>query len=341
MKGGQGGSPPSDPWATGLAEDVAPPAVSIVIPALDAAATVAASLRSALEQDYTGPLEVVIAHGPSRDGTAEVLEEYAGDPRVTVIDNPTGGTAAGLNLAIAASSGTVVARCDAHAVLPPGYVSRAVTVLAETGADNVGGVQSAEGETLIQRAIALAQTTPLGVGDARYRTGGRSGPTDTVYLGVFRRASLDRVGGFDESLERSQDAELNYRLRAAGGVVHFDPRLRVAYRPRRSLRALWRQYFDYGRWKRAVVRKHPRALRWRQLVPPAFVAGLVGSIAFLFTPWSWAAAIVPGAYLLAVWATALLTAMRRRAPEALLLPAVLPTMHLSWGLGFLIGPPRH
>jgi glycosyltransferase involved in cell wall biosynthesis len=323
-----------------LAEDPAPPAVSIVLPVLDAATTVVASIRSALDQDYAGPLDVVVAHGPSRDGTAEVLAQFAGEPRVTVIDNPSGGTAAGLNLAIAASSGAVVARCDAHAVLPPGYVARAVAVLAETGADNVGGVQAAEGETTLQRAIAVAQTTPLGVGDARYRTGGRAGPTDTVYLGVFRRTSLERAGGFDESLARSQDAELNYRLRAAGGVVHFDPELQVAYRPRRSLRALWRQYFGYGRWKRAVVRKHPRALRWRQLVPPVFVIGLIGSAALLLTPWRWAAVVVPGAYLLAVFGTTIAGWVRRRSRAALLLPLVLPVMHLAWGLGFLIGPPR-
>ena len=185
--------------------------------------------------------------------------------------------------------------------------------------------------------MAIAQTTFLGVGDARYRTGGQAGPVDTVYLGVFRRAALDRVGGFDEGQVRNQDYELNWRLRASGGTVYFHPDLAVAYTPRPGLRPLWRQYWEYGTWKRVMLRKHPRSLRWRQLAPPGLIAGLVWSLVMLVTPWPWAAAIVPGAYLAALLGAALAEGIRRRDPAALALPVVLPTMHLAWGLGFLAG----
>lgn len=323
-----------------MADERRSPSVSVVIPALDAAATIGETLRSILEQDYTGTIEVIVAHGPSRDDTGAHLARYSDDPRLVVIPNPTGSTPAGLNLALAQSSGEVIARCDAHAILPRGYLARAVAVLQQTGADNVGGVQAARGDTTLQRAIAMAQTTPLGVGDARYRTGGKAGPTDTVYLGVFRRSALDRVGGFDEAFARSQDSELNHRIRESGGVVYFDPSLRVGYLPRRTLAALWRQYFGYGRWKRAVVRRHPRALRWRQLVPPGFLAGLIASGILLATPWRWGAVIVPAAYVGAVVAAAITVWARRRSVAALLLPIVLPVMHVAWGLGFMVGPPR-
>jgi hypothetical protein len=266
------------------------------------------------------------------------MREFASTVRI--IDNPDGSTPVGLNLGVATSSGSIIARCDAHAELPPEYLTRAVEVLKATGADNVGGVQAAEGTTPVQRAIAIAQTTPLGVGDARYRTGGGKGPVDTVYLGVFRRSALERVGGFDETMERSQDAELNHRIRASGGVVYFDPELRVAYRPRRTLGGLWRQYFAYGRWKRAMVQRHPRALRWRQLVPPVFLIGLLVSIGLLITPWKWAAAIVPGAYVVALLIATFTVLVRRRSVAALLLPIVLPVMHIAWGLGFGVGPSR-
>lgn len=310
------------------------------MPVLDAAATLAEAVAAALDQDYPGEVEVVIAHGPSRDGTAAVLAGRTADPRVRVVPNPSGGTAAGLNAAVAASRGEVVARCDAQSRFPRHYLRRAVEILTETGADNVGGTQAAVGTTYLSRAVAIAQTTFLGVGDARYRTGGKPGAVDTVYLGVFRRAALERVGGFDEGQVRNQDYELNWRLRESGGTVYYHPDLAVAYAPRSGLAPLWRQYFQYGTWKRVMLRKHPRSLRWRQLAPPGLVVGLLGSAVLPATPWPWVTAIVPGAYLTALVGTALLEAGRRHDPAALALPVVLPVMHLAWGLGFLVGRAR-
>lgn len=316
------------------------PAVSVVMPVLNAAVTVAGAVAAALDQDYPGEVEVVVAHGPSRDTTEEILASLAADPRVRVVPNPSGGTAAGLNAAVAAATGTVIARCDAQSRFPRHYLRRAVEILAATGADSVGGIQAAVGTTFLSRAVAIAQTTFLGVGDARYRTGGEPGAVDTVYLGVFRREALARVGGFDEGQVRNQDYELNWRLRESGGTVYFHPDLAVAYTPRSRLRALWRQYWEYGTWKRVMLRKHPRALRWRQLAPPGLVAGLVASVAMLPTPWPWAAIVVPGAYVAALLGVTLVEGARRRDPAALALPVVLPAMHLAWGLGFLVGRAR-
>jgi glycosyltransferase involved in cell wall biosynthesis len=310
----------------------------VVIPALDSAATIVAAVASALDQDYEGEIDIVVACPPD-DPTRAALEPFAGD-RVTIASNPGGGTAAGLNTAIAASAGDVVARLDAHAAFPRDYVRRAVEILAETGADNVGGVQEALGDTPMQRAIAMAQTTPLGVGDARYRTGGAPGPVDTVYLGVFRREALDRVGGFDVTQKRNQDYELNWRLRASGGTVFFHPDLRVGYRPRSSLRALWRQYFEYGTWKRVMLRRHPGSLRWRQAAPPALVLALILSAGLLLTPWRAAGAIVPIVYVGALLLAGVGLFARRRDPAALLAPAALATMHVAWGTGFLYGRAR-
>jgi glycosyltransferase involved in cell wall biosynthesis len=313
--------------------------VSVVMPARNAQATIAAAVASALSQDYPGTLEVIVAEGQSHDQTRSILEVLTTeDDRVRVIDNPAGTTPAGLNRAIAASSGEIIVRCDAHAELPAHYISTAVKVLAETGADNVGGGQMAVGESMIERAIALAMSSPLGAGDARYRVGGDPGPTDTVYLGVFRREALERVGGFDESLERNQDYELNIRLRQTGGTVYFHPDLAVRYRPRGSLTTLWRQYFDYGRWKRVVIRRHPGSVRWRQLAAPLLVAGLVFSaLLALSSTLASLAIVVPALYAGFLVFGSIWLGSHRREPAALLLPVVLPTMHLAWGIGFLIG----
>lgn len=312
--------------------------VSAVLPVRNEAHSIAASLRSLLTQQGLSVAEVIVADGMSDDGTRPIVEGIAEeDPRVRLIDNPAKITPAGLNAAIQETKGDVIVRCDGHSVLPAGYVARAVELMEDTGADVIGGLQAAEGTGLVQRAIAIAMSTPLGVGDARFHRGGPAGPTDTVYLGVFRRTSLERVGLFDESLVRNQDYELNYRIRQTGGTVYFHSDLRVAYEPRSSLGALWRQYHQYGAWKRAVLRRDPDALRWRQAVPPAFVLGLVASVIVAFTPLRRIGLIVPAAYLLAVIGTVAKEAGNRRDAAVLLLPLVLPVMHVAWGLGFLLG----
>ena len=162
-----------------------------------------------------------------------------------------------LNAAIGASRNGIIARVDGHAMLPEDYLQIAVETLEETGADNVGGVMAAEGVTPFEQAVARAMTSKIGVGGARFHTGGTAGPADTVYLGVFRREALERVGGYDEHFQRAQDWEMNHRIRETGGLVWFQPRMRVSYRPRPSVKALAKQYFHYGRWRQGR-RPHPR-----------------------------------------------------------------------------------
>ncbi len=314
------------------------PPVSVVLAVRNERRDIATTLRHAAAQDYPGPLEVVVADGGSTDGTRQAIEaESARHPNIRLVANPSGSTPAGLNRAIEVATGQVIVRCDGRSRLPPGYVRRVVELLEETGAGNVGGIQRAVGEGVIQGAIALAMSIPLGVGDARFHYGGPPGPTDTVYLGAFRRDLLEEVGMFDESMIRNQDYELNVRIRRAGRTVYFHPDLAVEYRPRPDLASLWRQYFQYGRWKVRTVRLHPTSLRWRQIAPTALVVGLAASAVLAATPWRQAAIYLPVAYGSVLLAGALWTAWRRRRAEALALPVVLAVMHLAWGLGFIRG----
>ena len=328
-----------------------PPPVSVIIPARNAEATLPATLDAILSQDYPGDVEVIVADGSDTSSTAALVARRY--PGVVLVPNPDRGIAAGLNRALAAARHPVVVRCDAHAVLRPGYVARAVEILERTGAANVGGRVNPVGSTRFERAVALATTTWLGAGDARYRVGGAAGPVDTVFPGVFRRDALNAAGGFDETLLRNEDYELNWRLRARGETVWFAPELVADYRPRASFRALARQYFEYGRWKRVVLRRHPRSLRARQLAPPLLLLGLGASaLLAIAARMSAAAAPVAEATLLGLAATpplaygglllaaAAVLGLRRRRPEAVLVPAVLATIHLSWALGFFAGGPR-
>lgn len=328
------------------------PAVSVVVPARDAAATLESAVDSALSQRFDGSIEVVVAAAPSSDDTEQVAMRLTHDrDRVRYQPNLDGSTPAGLNAAIGAARGDVIVRLDAHAQLPPGYIATAIGVLRETGAGNVGGMQVPVGDDRIGQAVAVAMRSSLGSGGARYRVGGEPGDVETVYLGVFRSEALEVVGGFDETLSRNQDYEMNHRLREAGFRVYFHPDLRVRYRPRSSLRDLWRQYFDYGAWKQLVLRMHPGSLQVRQLAPPLLVLGLVGALALsLFLASPWPIVLVAGGYLAALTVGAAAAAREPveipdeggevDRPGASVVPLVvvaLATMHLAWGVGFLVG----
>lgn len=307
------------------------------MPVLNEERHLADSVRMVLDQDWPGGLELVLALGPSTDATDEVAAELAStDDRVRTVANPTGRTPDGLNAAIAASTGDVVARVDAHAEIPTDYVSAAVAVLEETGADNVGGIMDAVGVSDLERAIACAMKSPLGVGGARFHTGGGAGEADTVYLGVFRRSALERVGGYDPHFERAQDWEMNHRIRSTGGLVWFTPDLVVTYRPRSSVGRLADQYRNYGRWRRVVAREHPGTANARYLAPPAMVLGTLAAtvLGAVWRP-AW---LVPAGYAVAVGVGGWLISKGEPTPVRARVPLAVATMHWAWGVGFLTSP---
>ncbi|EME97343.1 family 2 glycosyl transferase [Streptomyces mobaraensis NBRC 13819 = DSM 40847] len=310
----------------------------MIMPVLNEERHLRTSVRHILEQDYAGELEVVIALGPSADRTDEIAAELVReDPRVHTVPNPTGRTPAALNAAIKASRHPIVVRVDGHGMLSPDYIKTAVRLLDETGAQNVGGIMHAEGENDWERAVAAAMTSKIGVGNAAFHTGGEAGPAETVYLGVFRREALERQGGYNEEFIRAQDWELNFRIREAGGLIWFSPELKVSYRPRPSVRALAKQYKDYGRWRHVVARFHKGSINLRYLAPPtavvAIAAGLV--VGAVVTPW---ALVVPGGYLAAIVAGSVPAGKGLPLKARAQIPVALATMHMSWGFGFLTSP---
>lgn len=314
------------------------PGVSVIMTVLNEERHLRAAVEAVLQQDYPGSLELIVALGPSTDATDVIAAELvAHDDRVRTVPNPTGATPSGLNLALKEANHDIVVRVDGHSVLPDSYVRTAVEVLEETGADNVGGIMAAEGTTPFERAVACAMNSWLGVGGARFHLGGQAGPAETVYLGSFRRSALERVGGYDETLHRAQDWELNYRLRRTGGTVWFTPKMKVSYRPRSDVRKLAKQFFRTGQWRRAVVRQHQDTVNLRYLAPPVAVVGVVGGLvvgAAGFLP----ALILPGGYAVAIVVGSALTGRGLPAAAKLRLPLVYSTMHAAWGTGFLFSP---
>jgi succinoglycan biosynthesis protein ExoA len=330
------------------------PAVSVVMPVLNEEKHLAESVAAVLGQRYPGGFELVLAIGPSKDRTEAIARELAAaDSRITVVPNPSGRIASAMNAAVRTARHDIITRIDAHSMLPDGYLRTAVRTLMDTGAADVGGWMAAEGVTSFQRAVAWAMTSPFGMGAAANHTGGEAGPADTVYLGVYRRAEVERVGGYDETMLIAEDWELNYRIRAAGGLIWFTPDLKVTYRPRDTMRALARQQFRYGRWRRVVARRYPETVNPRYLAAPAAtavnaaglvlgVAGLIGAVtgAAAPVPYLLLGFAVPAVYLAGV--TGVAAAFARDAPAGVRarVPVALAVMHTCWGAGYLTSPRR-
>jgi succinoglycan biosynthesis protein ExoA len=331
---------------TGAEEDVPDwPGVSVVMPVRNEERHLEAAVRGVLAQDYPGPFEVILSVGPSTDATGEIADALAAsDDRVRVVQNPAGRTPHALNAGIAASRHDIVVRADGHGELTEGYITRAVELLAETGAANVGGVMDAQGGTPFEEAVASAYTTRLGLGGSAFHLGSAAaGEVETVFLGVFRKEVLLAVGGFDETMHRAQDWELNYRLRSRGYRVWFSPELRVTYRPRGTLRALVRQMYQTGQWRRELVRRHRETASPRYLAPPvtlvALVVGTLAGVLGLTTR----ARLLRAGFAAPVGYLTLIAVGSATAPGPMSggarrrLPLILIATHLSWGAGFLVG----
>lgn len=324
-------------------EGVAAATVSIVVPCRNEAAHIDAFVASALAQHLPEgqALELVVADGQSDDGTRERLAALAAaDPRLRWLDNPARITSAALNRAIAAAQGEIIVRMDVHTTYADDYVAMCVRALRETGATCVGGPWRPVGEPGRQRIIAAAFGSAFGSGGAASRRLDFSGEVDTVYLGAWRREELLRLGGFDEALVRNQDDELALRIVRSGGRVWQDARIRSAYAPRASYAALFRQFWQYGYWKVAVIRKHKLPAAPRQLAPFALVAALAGlfTAGLAWSPAAWTAAALAGAYLLAAAAAAARVFSPWRAPAAWAgVGCSFACMHFGYGLGFARG----
>ena len=317
------------------------PSVSIVVPCRNERAYIQECVLTILAQEPpAGGFEIIIADGMSDDGTRDVLARLQSENLgLRVLDNPAKTAAAGLNSAISIAQGEIIIRMDVHTKYAPDYVRQCVMALEETGADNVGGPWVAEGQGLIGQAIAAAFQSPFAVGGARGHDPSHEGAVDTVYLGCWPRALLDRIGLFDEELVRSEDDELNLRLTRAGGKIWQSPRIKSKYYTRECLRSLFQQQLQYGCWKVRVIQKHKIPASIRHIVPAAFVLSLIilplMSLASPLAGWTFLG--LAGAYSVCNITASFLTARRTGWKILPLLPVVFTCYHFPYGLGFLRG----
>src|SRR2546426_1145677 len=319
------------------------PFVTLIMPVRNEGGFITHSLGSVLAQDYPHDrMEVLIADGMSTDGTRDVVACLAATYpriRVTVLDNPGKIVPTGMNASLARAQGEIIVRVDGHTIVAPDYVRECIAALERSGASNVGGRMDPVSEGRFGHATALATSSPFGVGGARFHYSDREEWVDTVYMGAWPRDVLQRAGFFDEELVRDQDDELNYRLLSQGGKILLSPRIKSRYYNRSTSRSLWRQYLQYGYWKVRVMQKHPRQMQPRQFIPTLFVAGLL--ISLLTAPFStvgkWMFCLVAGSYMIANLGASVLTVKKKNWRLLSLLPITFATLHVAYGLGFLLG----
>lgn len=324
-----------------MAEDY--PLVTVVMPVRNEGAYIERSLGAVLAQDYpTERVEILIADGMSEDDTRERIEALAGERDVRIYDNPGLIVSTGLNKVIAEARGELIVRVDGHCEVAPDYVRQAVEALSDATWSGVGGGTETIGEDNVSHAIAAAMSSGFGTGGAASRMG-RSRPTevDTILFPAYPRRVLQQIGPFDPELVRNQDDELNHRLRAHGHRLLHSPALCSRYYCRKGLRALWRQYFQYGYFKVRVLQKHPLQMQARHFVPPLFVLAIL--LAAMLTWWTvWPALALAVAYLGLNLTASVLTVAAMKAKgtplaAAGLLPVIYGILHLSYGSGFMVG----
>lgn len=315
------------------------PFISVIVPTLNEEKYIAAVLEDMLGQEQlNADVEILVVDGGSTDTTRDIVEQYRLRGNVRLVDNPKRYQASGYNIAIKEARGSIICILNAHARFARTYLAACLDARVRTGAANVGGVIRPRGEGLVGEAIALATSSPLGVGDSKYHHATEEQWCDSVMGTFIDRSLFDEIGFYNETNLINEDCEFNYRLRAAGYKVFLSPRIEATLLVRSSLIALARQYSRYGFYRRWTEVQHPGSVPWRVYAPPALLLGLVISLALCLSGQELLAAVTPVLYFCFL-SIGFFDGMRRskRLALALLEPIAIATMHLAYGFGWLRG----
>ena len=316
--------------------------ITVILPVRNEGNYISAALDAVLAQDFPlDQMEILVADGISTDDTREIISQYQQKhPNIILVDNPGRIVPTGMNIAIRQAQGEVIIRVDGHCVIAPDYVSNCVKHLTEDGVDGVGGPMESIGETPLAETIAVAMSSPFGVGNSAFRTNtGKTKLVDTVPFPAYTREIIQIAGWYDEELVRNQDDEYNYRIRELSGKLLLAEDVRSKYYSRGSFKKLWKQFFQYGFYKIRVLQKHPGQMSARQFIPPLFVLSLLFSLILaIFVSWGWVALLtITGVYITANLIASAIPSAKKGWKHFIQLPVAFGIIHVSYGSGFLAG----
>jgi cellulose synthase/poly-beta-1,6-N-acetylglucosamine synthase-like glycosyltransferase len=313
--------------------------VTLVVPVRNEEGTIDACLESLVNQAFPrDALEIIVVDGESTDDTVRHVDQWkTRDHRIRLLSNPARVMAEGLNLGIAAAGGSIIGVISGHSTVSPDYVERTVRALRDTRSWSVGGRIERAAASGLQRAIAIATSSPVGIGNAQHNYAEQPQWVDAVFPGTWPREVFDRVGLFDPAMTANEDNEFSYRIRRAGGRIWYDPSIVIRYVPRASVPGLFRQYRRYALGRALVFAKHRGGLQARHLIPPAWLAWVfLGAIGSLFSGTIRAVWLVSvGGYLLVIVAAGFVLSRRGGSPP--LITVALGTLHLAYGIGMWQG----
>ncbi|RMD88550.1 MAG: glycosyltransferase [Calditrichaeota bacterium] len=317
------------------------PLVTIICPVRNEEDHISECIESLVHQTFDkNNMEILIVDGMSTDRTREIVRKFQKKYRnIKLLDNPRSIIPVALNIGIKASSGKFILRMDGHAKAAPDYVERSIEILKNRPIDCVGGPIITLNPTDTGKAIAMAMSSPFGVGNSRFRTTqDMECLVDSVAFPAYKRDVFDKIGLFDEELIRCQDDEFNFRLRKYGGKVLLNPSIKSYYYSRSSFKKLWQQYFGYGFWKVRLLQKHLKMMKLRHFVPATFVTALILSLILMLTGTSifWFFAILI-TYSLASIIAAYLIWRKNREINFVKILISFYVLHFSYGSGFLAG----
>lgn len=314
------------------------PFISVVIPMYNEESYIQECLFSLIGQNYPkDKYEIIVVDGNSEDHSREKVSEIAKkNLLIKIYNNSKRIIPVSFNIGIEKAKGEIIIFVGAHAICEKDYISQCVFLLNNTDASNVGGIQNAVGTDYISHGISFAMLSPFGVGNAYFHFYKKEKFVDSVWGGAYRKETLIKLGGFDETYIKNQDYELNYRLRKMGGKIFLSPKIKCKYFVRNSIKKLTSQYFKYGYWKVKIINEHPDSIMLRQMVPPVFVISLIISMILLLLNLS-IGFFIPMIYFFINLLFSIQISYTKGFKYILILPIIFFTIHISWGIGFIIG----
>jgi glycosyltransferase involved in cell wall biosynthesis len=312
--------------------------VSILIPCFNESDYIEQTLNSLLDNSYPKNFyEIIIIDGGSTDGTKTIVGNIIKiNKNIKIIDNPKKIQSAGLNIGIKKSRGSILIRADAHAIYDKHFIRESVKLLTSNSFQNVGPFQKSVGVGILSQSISMAMNSFFGLGNAKYRLSDNYiEKVKSVWLGAWFKEKLIEINGFDESLKIAEDFDLNYRLRIDGGEIVASNKIKATYIVRKSIKDLFVQFYKYGFWKTKFLLNYPKEIQIRWFAPPILVISLICTVIMsfsynhmLFFPLLYTAFLSIGV---------LINFDIKKILSSLLLIIIYPTLHFSWGIGFLIG----
>jgi len=314
---------------------------SIVIPTYNEQENISNCIDSILKQNYDlNLIDIVIVDGHSFDNTITKIKEYQKNfSNITLLENPVRRTPTSLNIGIKEAKGEIIIILGAHASLDPDFIFFNNKYLKEKNVNVTGGTQINIGFNFTQKAIAMAMENPFGMGSAPYRWSKKEQFVDTVVYAAYKRELFDEIGYFEENFSIAEDAELNWRIRKAGHKILFSPDIKSYYHPRKTVTKFIQQMFRYGILRVHMFKKHKTAIKITHMIPPAFVVTLLSLLILI------ASSIISPVFIFAVlglyFILNLLTVISKTSKSNFkfvpMVSFLIFVLHLSWGLGFLVG----